>query len=147
MCNNQLKIESKKRLQRGKKRKKTTNFSATPSWQFQPHPLPQTNPAHTSLSPTKQEAPRPRTGSRASRESFCLLHLAVFGGGVGRLAQWRLVGVGADLAGVRRARALAGRVLVQVVKHLAQDGLEGAEGRTDGRRAKAVGDETGNTET
>ena len=74
---------------------------------------------------------------------FCF---PVFALGLGRFPELRLFRAVVDLLVGGPAR-LPARVLVQVVEHLAQDRLEGAESRADRRRAEPVGDQTAGKET
>lgn len=69
---------------------------------------------------------------------FCF---PVFALGLGCFPELRLFRAVVDLLVGRSAR-LPARVFVQVVEHLAQDCLEGAESRADRRRAEAMSDQT-----
>lgn len=69
-----------------------------------------------------------------------LFWLPVFVLGFGCFPELRLFRAAVDLLLVWPAR-FAARVFVQVVEHLAEDRLEGAERRADRRRAEAVGDQ------
>lgn len=71
-----------------------------------------------------------------------LFGFPVFALGLGCFPELRLLRAVVDLLFVGAARFSA-RVLVQVVEHLAQDRLEGAQGCADRRRPEPVCDQTG----
>lgn len=71
-----------------------------------------------------------------------LFSFPVFALGLGCFPELRLLRAVADLLFGGDARFPA-RVLVQVVEHLTQDRLEGAESGADCRRPKPVCDQTG----
>lgn len=75
-----------------------------------------------------------------------LFGFPVFALGLGRFPELRLLRAVADLL-FGGAASLPARVLVQVVEHLAEDRLEGAERRADRRRSEAVCDQAGTERT